>query len=164
MSEFSWRAGCPWTRLDANKVTSDFEKIRTKHGSLEAQAVVDYAKAHKRSELFKAFDWDKDASANRWWLHQAQDLISAVREVRIVGGQTTITRTNYAVGGGVFVTNKEVKQNEDYQSIVLGRALSSLEGWRDRYSEVVTLCGASDPVNEALNALRASLSKEEAAE
>lgn len=164
MSDFVWRKGCPWSRLDAKRVTDEFEKIRAKSGTLEAKSVVDYAKAHKRSELSKAFDWDKDAAADRWWLHQAQDLISAVREIRITGGETVVTRTNYSVGGGVFATRQEVAQREDFQAIVIGRALSSLEGWRDRYSEIVSLCGASDPLNDALNLLRASLNKEEAAE
>jgi hypothetical protein len=164
MSDHEWRHGAPFSRLNADKVAAEFEKIRAKSGSLGSQAVVDYAQSHKRSELFKAFDWDKEVSANRWWLHQAQDLISAVREVRLVGGDTVVTRSNYSIGGGVFVTSKEVEENVDYQTAVMRRALSSLEGWRDRYSEIVHLCGASDPLNDALNLLRASLAQDKAAE
>ena len=164
MSSHEWRAGAPYSRFDADKVADEFEKIRAKSGSLEAQFVVDYARTHKRSELFKMFDWDKDDAANRWWLHKAQDLIAAVREVRIVGGATMVSRSNYSIGGGVFVTNKEVQKSKDYQSIVLQRALAGLEGWRGRYSEIVHLCGATDPLEEALNLLRASLSEEKAAE
>ena len=164
MSQFEWRNGAPFSRFDCDKVAAEFEKIRAKSGSLEAQSVVDYARGHKRSELFKVFDWDMEDAANRWWLHRAQDLISAVREVRIEGGNTVVTRSNYSIGGGVFVTSKEVEENVDYQTAVMRRALSALEGWQSRYSEVVHLCGASDPLNEALNLLRASLSQEKAAE
>ena len=103
MSEHEWRHGAPYSKFHADKVAGEFEKIRAKSGSLEAQAVVDYAKSHKRSELFEMWDWDKDDAANRWWLHRAQDIISAVREVRIVGGNAVVTRSNYSIGGGVFV-------------------------------------------------------------
>jgi hypothetical protein len=164
MSDHEWRHGAPYSRFDCDKVAVEFEKIRAQHGSLEAQVVVDWAKSHKRAELHKMWDWDKDDAANRWWLHRAQDIISAVREIRIVGGNAVVTRSNYSIGGGVFVTSKEVEESTDYQSIVMRRALSSLEGWRDRYSEIVHLCGAHDPLNDALNLLRASLAQEKAAE
>jgi hypothetical protein len=161
---YDWRDGAPFRRLAADSVAKEFDEIRRKHGALDAQAVVDYARTHKRSELYKAFDWDVDAASNRWWVHQAQDLIGAIREVRVEGGETRVVRSNYAIGGGVFVSRAEVRESTDYQDVVLRRALSALEGWRERYSEIANLCGASDPVEQAIDLFRAALSKKDAAE
>lgn len=164
MSQYQWRKGSPWGGLDADKAVAEFERVRKKYGALSAQNVVEYAKSNKRSELHKAFNWDKDEAAQRWWIHQARDLISAVREVRIEGGEVAIIPSIYSAGGGTFVTRQEVQRNEDYQSVIVRRALSSLEGWRERYSEIVHLCGAGDPIDEALGMLRKPLANRDAAE
>lgn len=66
--------------LDAvDPIERELNTIAAKHGGLlPARAVVDWARAHPKSELHKRFTWDDSEAAECWRVQQARVLIASV--------------------------------------------------------------------------------------
>ena len=73
-----------WSRrvasIDAEIVGVELERIRSLTGGLKPKDVVKKARP-KRSPIHKAFEWDDDVAGEKYRVHQARNLIRAVRVV-----------------------------------------------------------------------------------
>ena len=50
------------------KAEAVYEELLTL-GEYTPQMVVDYARSHPQSELYKCFDWNDESAAEKWRLH-----------------------------------------------------------------------------------------------
>ncbi len=57
-------------------------------GVLPAEAVVEWARTHPKSELHSRFTWDDGEAAEKWRLHQARNIILQVKIELPKGGET----------------------------------------------------------------------------
>ena len=82
-----------WTRrlapIDADIVGEELERIRVKTGQLKPEEVVKEAKP-KKSPIHGAFEWDDSVAGEKYRIHQARNIIRAVRVVVVddIGGET----------------------------------------------------------------------------
>ena len=141
------------SQLDANKVGQELDALRNEEGVLDIHEVLEWATNHPKSELAKGLEWDDDRAAFEYRLHQLRVIVASVRRVTVGGGEVQLKRAHYSIGGGHYASPEAVEQDEEYQTIVLQRALRSLQGWTTRYEEVLHLCGGKAAAQRLLRAL-----------
>ena len=90
--EYKW--GHRLVPIDANIVGKELERIRSLTGKLKPVTVVEKAKP-KRSPIHKAFEWDDGVAGEKYRVHQARNLIRAVRVVVDDGPEETVTRPQF---------------------------------------------------------------------
>lgn len=83
--EYKWRPGFRCV-ADAQAVGERIERIRRRTGgALGAADVVEDATKDRGSPLRPCFEWDNRAAAEQFRLHQARNVISALRTVKFEG-------------------------------------------------------------------------------
>jgi hypothetical protein len=86
---YQWKLGSR-IKADAKKVGSELETISVKRPA----TVLEYARKHKKSELYKCFEWDDGRAADQYRIIQAGHIIRSIaikRETVTDGGDTKIT-------------------------------------------------------------------------
>ena len=84
-----------WSRnvapISADVVGEELERIRAKDGQLKPNAVVDESRPAD-APLHKAFEWDDGIAGEKYRVHQARNIIRAVRVVKEdIKGQEVVT-------------------------------------------------------------------------
>ena len=74
MKSFKWKNGFYSNGTDAQKIGEELEFIE-RQGNIMPEHIVEYAKRHKESELYKYFEWDNEEASNNWRLQQARTII-----------------------------------------------------------------------------------------
>lgn len=113
-------------------------KKASKDEMLHAEQVVAWAAKHKRSALYRKFEWDDGKAARQFRLWQARVLI----QLNITAEDGTprlvslsVDRTN----GGGYRDLAEVRADRDLSQVLLRDALAELRRVQDRYKRVRAL-------------------------
>ena len=114
------------------------ERIRSKHGHLKPEVVVQHAKPEK-SPIHRVFEWDDEVAAEEYRLIQARALVrSVVVEVETDGQESPITvRAFVSVMGDDnarhYQAIQEVMQDDGMREELLRTAAKELSAWRNKY-------------------------------
>jgi len=139
---------------DANRIGQELASLRDEDGIVDIHDALEWAKENPGSELHNSLEWHNPTAATEWRLHQLRNIVASVRRIDVSGGEVTLRRSHFSVGGGKFASQQAIEDDDELQSRVLSRALKSLEGWHQRYGEVVAMCGGNAAAKKLLKALR----------
>ena len=134
--EYSWKTKWTVKGLDANKVGQELEKIN----EITAENVLKYAKAHTKSEIYKAFEWDDAIASENWRKHQASILITNISVIIIedeerknaVPIRAFVQPTTQRVYEPIEVVIQDVNK---YQQL-LEKAYKELNTTKNKYQEL----------------------------
>jgi len=101
-------------------------------GLIHPQDMVDWARAHDDSLLYRQFEWDDTKAAERYRVWQARQLI-AIHVVDVGGDRRTISLTLDRANGGGYRVLDEVLGNDALRRAAVSLALEELERWTRRY-------------------------------
>ncbi len=88
MTKYDFRSGGQtFGGISAQVVGRELEYIRSRHGKLQTEVVVEKAR-NPRSPLHPAFQWDVGKAARAHWMWQARELIREIVVV-VAGGERT---------------------------------------------------------------------------
>jgi hypothetical protein len=136
---FTWRHGVPWVDHDPQAIGERLEALRVRDGALTPQAVVADAEP-PASPLHALFEWDDATAAAAYRLHQARQVISAIRVTSVAPMQRepvpAFVRVTTTAATGHYQPIWVVLQNRDQRQVLLARARAELEAWRRRYANL----------------------------
>lgn len=140
--EMSIVGGRRVSNREAPIILKQFEKIRTKHGVLRADLVVEAAR-NKLSPLHHFFPWDDKKAAEAHRLEIARDLIASVR-VSVKKDPDSkpfsvraLIRVSDPTLGPTFAPLMEVMESDEYRAQMLTQAMRELETFRTKYADLV---------------------------
>jgi len=140
--------------VDANVVGRALEEIEKEHGEVTAELLLKKA-TPKDSELHSLFTWENKKAAEKWRLHEARLIITAVATVYEENEEEPkVTRAFANVGTrqkGSFVTMAKALSDEESRAVVLKHALEELKAFESKYSTLTEL----SEVFTAIKALKA---------
>lgn len=139
---------------DPNAIGRELDALRDESGTLDVHDALEWAQEHKESALYDSLEQDGRKAAHEWRLHQLRIIIASIRRVEVSGGEVHLKRAHFSVGGGRFASPEAVEEDEELQGVVLEKALRSLEGWSNRYSEIIEMCGGAPAAKRLLKALK----------
>lgn len=153
---FAWSNPTLEGKADPARVHKELEQVRKATGQLLPDAVVEFAKAHPRSELHRLFPWD-DATAAA--AHRAEIARNVIRSIRIIYSKAQDEPMR------VYVKPAESKGYQPLVDIpskgagaVLSlkkQALADLLAWLRRYEQVVGfLPGIRTHLDKMITSLR----------
>jgi len=129
-------------RGDPEAVTKELLKIRSKHGKLTTQIVLDEAR-NRRSLLHNEFEWDDTIAAEKYRRYQAASLITAIsiREVNKPDSAPVRMFVGYYTDDGdhEYQPREIVIQSQDLCDRALAAALKELEDLRAKFEEIEEL-------------------------
>ena len=134
--------------LDANKVGVELEEIQNNNinKQLLPPDVVEYAKSHTDSELYKGFEWDKEKASYEYWLIQARQIIYNIRVVKLEHNSEPSKSYSIKVMPYVHVPGEKgyqatsvVVQNKDSYEKLKQKAYNDLLYWQEKYSMITEL-------------------------
>lgn len=113
--------------------------LRRQDGSLAPEDIVEWARAHPKSELHKLFEWDNERAAHEHRLRQARQFIQeysvvvdgSEKEIEVVALVSVPSRRGK--GEGSYLSQKAVAANQAYRTEVLDEVRSKLRSMKDRY-------------------------------
>lgn len=153
MKKAKWSTGF-FSKADAQLVG---EEIKSISESPKAQDIVNYAKKHKKSELYKCFTWDDTEAAEKWRLHEARNIICnlIIEEVEEDVPEEKLTyrmfyKTSKEPDTGYEETEKIVV-NKEKSLGMLEVAKSELEAFRNKYSTLTKLVPEIVPVMDSID-------------
>jgi len=135
------------------KVQSELEQVASKHrGVLPAQAVVDWARSHPRSELHKRFTWEDGEAADKWRLWEARVLIARVtiepRPERTVRAWVNLP-SDRAGERPAYRATVRVMSNAEQRAELLQSVKDELGRLRRKYAELTELASVWDAVDKS---------------
>ena len=139
-------------KADAKKVYLEITKIGDE---VKPQQMVDYAKAHKESELYKCFTWDNRKAADKYRLVEArmihQNLIINYKKSDNKNDKPIQIRATYRTdtspSAGYKPTVLIVKNDDDYRGLLLV-AKRELQQFKTKYSILSELKPVFDAIDE----------------
>lgn len=126
--------------LDAALVGAHIELLRKQqHGELTPEDVLADAR-NPNSPLHTFFEWDDSAAAHQHRLHQARGLIRAVVAVYVSDDKPAVRTKAYVhIAEGETSHYREATHamsQSRTRKLVLQRAWSELQAWRQRYKDL----------------------------
>lgn len=152
MSNYKWRRGFT-PIVDAEIVGAAFARIQEKTGTLEKQAIVDYAKPEE-SDLHPALEWDDERAAHQHRLTQAGMLRRhLIHYVEAEGKNEPVEHRAYdyieVEHKRVWSATLEIMSKPDEREQLLARALKEAAQYQQRYrhlEELAEVMAAIDSV------------------
>lgn len=158
-AKFEWANPVFVGKADCARVHKELEKLKqaSPDGIAKPDDIVDYAKAHPRSEMHKLFNWDEAEAARAHWLHIAR---SIVRSIRIVYSDDAPEPMRVYVrptdAGGYKRLDEIVSPNEITK--LRKQAMGELKSWLARYEQIVrSIPGAKTVIDQMIEMLRVQL-------
>jgi len=147
MSEIAWKDGTIH-KGNADKV---YKEISSLGESYTADDIVNYAKEHPDSELYKEFEWDDEKAAASWRKQQARFIVChlVVKETAKDDEQPTEYRIIQR-GENAYMPVKMIFRNDDEYNSLLNRAKTELMAFQKRYKEIAELELVLDVIDEFL--------------
>ena len=111
----------------------------SKRDALTAENLLEEAKK-KRSPFHKFFDWNDEAAAESWRLHQSRLLINEVKVTILEKEVYAFENVSVVIEEGSLQTERqykpvyEISQNPLQKDQLLNRALRELSYWRNKYN------------------------------
>jgi hypothetical protein len=123
-------------------IQSELLALKDKRELLTAEDVVDWARAHPRSALYKAPEfcgWDPKKSAHEHWLWGARKLM-AIHVVYEDGGRRLVSLSlDRSREGGGYRDINDVLRDESLHEIMLQDALRELQRMEEKYQRLKAL-------------------------
>jgi len=132
------------------------ETIRLSQGGILTEEAIVVAARPKKHPLHNEFTWDNSAAAKQWRLEEARRLIRSVYVTIESPKHTPISVRAYASlpsdreGSGGYRAIQDVLANKDLRRELLAAALSELDAFKKRYSNLTQLA----PVFSALELVK----------
>lgn len=119
-------------------LTAELMALRDENGLIHAREAVKWARRHRNSQLHQELDWDNEAAAEEWRVHQVRRLIA----IHIVDDDKHRTIVSLSVdrsqGGGYREINEVVKL-PNLRAIMLEDALRDLRFLQQKYQRLQEL-------------------------
>lgn len=136
--EYSWKYFQFST--DAQKVGSELEKLEVL-GELTNDMIVDYAKNHPKSELFKCFEWNDTEAGRKYRLYQASQILSSI-SVKITEEPVQKQKVYYSIKSAetkkkVFKNIKDIVENDEEYLQLIDKASEELNACKDKYETLI---------------------------
>jgi hypothetical protein len=113
----------------------ELEQLVSPDGLLHPRTVVEWARSHPESELYRQFQWDVEKAAWAYWLHQARQLI--IIHVRDDFGQRTVfSLVSDQRHGGGYRDMETVLSTDEMRAEAIQQAFDELRRWRDRFTHL----------------------------
>jgi hypothetical protein len=147
---------------DPQRLGEALEKIAAENGGrLTPRAMVQKARA-RGHPLHRHFEWDDARAADAHRLHQARQVVRAIRVVDETQPEAPprIAYLSIAEGdrtGFAYRPRSAVEDSARLQRCILEQAERDLQAWERRYSEIGDLCSAIALVRGELAERRARL-------
>ena len=137
MKKYSWKYTI---NADAQKVGEELEEIE-RLGTLEPQHLLEYARRHKNSELYKCFEWDDDEASRKYRMYQARQIICSI-SVEIKEEPREISRVYYSVSdrdtlGKRFKNISLIINNEDEYQQIVEKAKDEFIKCKEKYEKLL---------------------------
>lgn len=137
MKKYSWIYNI---NADAQKVGEELELIE-REGSISPAHLIEYAKRHKDSELYKCFEWDNDEAAKKYRLRQASTIISSI-SIEIKEEPREIQKVYYSINDSKTSEKKyknisEIINNNDEYSQIVEKAKSEFIKCKQKYESLL---------------------------
>ena len=126
--------------VDVQMVGEELEKIE-ELGEISSEKVLEYAEKHKKSELYKCFDWDDKSASRKYRLQQASQIICSI-SVEIKEEPVEKQKVYYSVvssesGSRKFKNIKEIlKDDEEYRQLV-SKAKNEFDNCKEKYESLI---------------------------
>ncbi len=133
---------------DAKRVGEHLEMLRKKfNGELTPEDVLEDAKS-KDSPLHSFFEWSETEAARQYRLQQARGLIRAVVAIYTRDDKPAVRQKAYVhISGPSSPHYREASQamsQSDTRNLVMKRAWSELQAWKNRYRDLQEFAGLFD--------------------
>ena len=161
-SEIKWKDGSRF-KLAPGKAHAVIERVRKRgNGNITPDAVVEEAKK-PRSHLHPEFEWDDEIAAHEHRMERARTLIRSIMVVRAEAPEVTARAYEVRLAAPdpdkpgtqpskVYQTTEDILADPIARDRLLGRALSELAGFRQRYAGISELAVVFNAINDVSNA------------
>lgn len=144
----------------SKKIEAELLAIKgaSKDGMLHAEHVVAWASKHKRSALYRKFEWDDNKAARQYRLWQARVLIQLNIKAENGAPRLVSLSVDRSRGGGYRDLN-DVSRDHNLSEILLRDALSELKRVQENYRrvrELTVVWNAIDQVSQQAKPARKS--------
>lgn len=68
-----------YSRADVVALKREMKLVRRQFGAANRPNIVQWARAHEDSRLYKEFDWNVKSAAEKFWLHQAGQIVQKIK-------------------------------------------------------------------------------------
>lgn len=134
---------------DANIVGKELESIQ-ELDNLTNVEVLNYAKQHKDSEIYKCFDWNNETAGEKWRLQQASKILCSISIV-INEDTKPIEKTRVYVSTKrkeeekrTFKKLVDVLEDDEEYKALLEKAKEELNNCQEKYKNIVKLQDLKD--------------------
>lgn len=135
--------------VSADVVGREFEKIEEKYGEVTSENILESA-SDEKSPIHNVFEWDDSKAAHKYRLHQATTLICNLK-VTTDEHKDLSVRAYVDVSEskkGSFINIGSAFKNPDTREMVIQRALSELEAFREKYRDLVELAAVFNEIDK----------------
>lgn len=138
MKEYSWKGFT--FNTDANKVGKELEKIEVA-GELSNTTILDYAKKHPNSELYKCFEWDDTEASRKYRLIQASQILSSI-SIKIAEEPVKKQKVYYSIKSTndskrKFKNIRDIVENDDEYNQLVNKARNEFEECQEKYESLI---------------------------
>lgn len=139
-----------------DRMQAELQIIAAKNGGvLPAGAVVEWARAHPKSELHKKFTWDNSDAADKWRLQQARVLIATVtiepREDVTVRAWVNLP-SDRAGDRPAYRPTVRVMSNTEHREELLAMVKDELGRMRRKYADLTELASVWSAIDQTARA------------
>lgn len=134
---------------DANKVGKELESIQALD-NLTNKEVLDYAREHKDSEVYKCFDWNNETAGEKWRLQQASKILCSISIV-IDENKKPVEKTRVYVSTKskeeekrTFKKLVDVLEDDEEYKALLEKANNELNSCQEKYRNLIKLQDLKD--------------------
>jgi hypothetical protein len=114
------------------RIGEELLALQASDGKWYPAIVVDWARQHPDSALYRALVWDDRVAAEKYRLHQARQLI-ALHIVNDIHDRQTISLAIDRPEGGGYRSLPEVMSSAQMRDLAVRDAITELVRWRDRH-------------------------------
>ena len=132
-------------------IESELKMIQKQNGGLLlVEDGVAWAKAHPKSELHSALEWDDKKAGHEYRIWQVRRLIS-IHIKNEVGVRTTVSLTIDRNNGGGYRDVSDVMKRPNLREVMLSDALDELERIQKKYDGIVELARVWEEADRVRN-------------
>ena len=138
MKKYSWKSSCFDVNVQA--VGEELEKIE-ELGEISSEKVLEYAEKHKKSELYKCFEWDDKIASRKYRLQQASCILSSI-SIEIKEEPVEKQKVYYSVvssesGSRKFKNIKEIVKNDEEYMQLVEKAKYEFDSCKEKYDNLI---------------------------
>ncbi len=119
-------------------IETELNNLFDGEGFLKPRIVVDWAREHPESEIFKKLEWDDTKAADKYRLDQARLLITVYIRTD-EGDRATISLVQDRNPEGGYRRIGPVMSNAEMRAMAVRQALREFKRWQQRYQHLAEL-------------------------